>query len=302
MKIDGSDLSQRSRNGAGAEDKSESLKKQIARMSKEIERALPGKIGAERMTRIVMTAILDTPKLAECNISTFFNATLQSLQLGLEVNTPLGQAYLIPRWNERAKRLECNFQMGYQGLLELCYRSKQFLFSTAEIVYEGDTFNVEYGSNQRITHIPRFTSEQPQYVWALYKLSNGAERFTVWTWDKAMRHGAEYSESRGPWSSGKMAVEEMAKKSVLKNFRSVSASPPVGGSGFIRLGHSASLHSHGLFHFKHFKAGKKVYAIAAFCLPRPGAFRESTLANGAKRESYSVSARQQTLKRRRTRA
>jgi recombination protein RecT len=54
-------------------------------------------------------------------------------------------------------------------------------------------------------------------VWALYKLSNGSERFTVWTWDKAMRHGAEYSESRGPWSSGKTAVEEMAKKSVLKN-------------------------------------------------------------------------------------
>jgi recombination protein RecT len=220
MKTDGSDQNQRSRS-SGPEDKPDTLKKQIAGMAKEFERALPGKIGADRMMRIVMTAILKNPKLAECEVSTFFGALLQSLQLGLEVNTPLGQAYLIPRYNSTAQRLECNFQLGYQGLLDLCYRSNKFLLITAEIAYEGDSFHCEYGTNQHIAHIPKFVSDKPEYVWALYKLENGGERFTVWSWEEAMRHGREFSESFGksysPWSSSETSKEEMAKKSVLKS-------------------------------------------------------------------------------------
>jgi recombination protein RecT len=208
------------------------MQSQITNMAKEFERALPGKIGVERMMRIVMTAVLKTPTLALCEPTSFMGALLQALQLGLEVNTPLGQADLIPRKkndrNGQFLRWECNFQIGYQGLLDLCYRyleGKGYKRITAEVVYEGDDFDYRYGIEQILSHIPKGLKDaNPTHVWALYELENGGQRFVVWTWDKAMAHGEEFSDSwnkdkpwASPWLSNKTSQEEMAKKSVLKS-------------------------------------------------------------------------------------
>jgi recombination protein RecT len=234
MKTDGSDQNTKGQqNGTGQpmseEEKARrTLQSQITGMAKEFERALPGKIGVERMMRIVMTAILKTPQLAVCEPATFFGALLQALQLGLEVNTPLGQAYLIPRKkndkNGRPLYWECNFQIGYQGLLDLCYRYGKYKMITAEVVYDSDFFDFRYGTKQFLDHRPEGKKgAKPTHVWALYQLENGGERFVVWTWEEAMAHGEEFSDSfnksrpwASPWLSSETAKEEMAKKSVLK--------------------------------------------------------------------------------------
>lgn len=145
------------------------------------------------------------------------------------MNTPLGQAYLIPRKkkdrNGQFISYECNFQMGYQGLLDLCYRYGKYKMITAEVVYEGDYFDYRYGTKQFLDHRPEGKpSANPTYVWALYELENGGERFVVWTWNEAMSHGEEFSDSfnkakpwASPWLSNETSKEEMAKKSVLKS-------------------------------------------------------------------------------------
>jgi recombination protein RecT len=200
------------------------LQSQIAGMAKEIERALPGKIGVERMMRIVMTAILKTPALAMCEPTTFFGALLQALQLGLEVNTPLGQAYLIPRRkndkNGKFLYWECNFQLGYQGLLELCYRSQQYEVISARIVYDGDDFEHEYGSHQYLRHIPRHTSENPIFAYGYYKLKDGGGDFVVWKYENALKHGEEFSDAFNskwaPWQKHAETQEAMVRKTMLK--------------------------------------------------------------------------------------
>jgi recombination protein RecT len=235
MKTNGSDQNTKGGAATGAaapisdeERARKTMQASIAGMAHEFERALPGKIGVERMMRIAMTAILKTPTLAMCEPTTFMGALLQALQLGLEVNTPLGQAYLIPRKkNDRNGRFlywECNFQMGYQGLLDLCYRYGKYKRITAEVVYEGDYFDYRYGTKEFLDHRPEGKPEaNPTHVWALYELENGGERFVVWSWAEAMAHGEEFSDSfskdkpwASPWLSSKTAQEEMAKKSVLK--------------------------------------------------------------------------------------
>jgi recombination protein RecT len=193
-------------------------------MAKEFERALPGEIGVNRMMRIVMTAILKAPLLAMCEPTTFFGALLQALQLGLEVNTPLGQAYLIPRRkndkNGRFLYWECNFQLGYQGLLELCYRSKQYEVISSRIVYEGDIFELEYGTHQSIRHVPRYTSEKPIFAYGYYKLKEGGEDFVVWKYESALKHGEEFSDAfsskYAPWQSHAETQEAMVRKTLLK--------------------------------------------------------------------------------------
>lgn len=177
--------------------------------------ALPKTITVERMMRIAMTAVTMKPKLAICSQSSFFGSLLTAAQLGLEVNTPLGQAYLIP-YNSKTG-LKCQFQIGYQGILELAYRTGKFKRIKAVVVHKGDEFRYALGITPTLEHIPQGIGE-PTHVYALYELLNGGYDFEVWTWTKAIRHGETCSKSfndiDSPW---KQHPEEMAKKTVLKS-------------------------------------------------------------------------------------
>ena len=104
-----------------AQQKDTSLKGLIRSMGPEIKKALPSVITPERFTRMVFTALSSNPTLQECTPQSFLGAMMQSAQLGLEPNTPIGQAYLIPYRNHG--RQECQFQLGYKGLIDLAYRS-----------------------------------------------------------------------------------------------------------------------------------------------------------------------------------
>ena len=84
----------------------------IKSMEPEIKKALPSVITPERFTRMVLSAISMTPKLADCTPMSFLGAMMQAAQLGVEPNTPLGQAYLIPYNNKNT--LECQFELCYK--------------------------------------------------------------------------------------------------------------------------------------------------------------------------------------------
>lgn len=187
------------------------LRSLIMKQTEMLKMALPKTITPERMARIAMTAVTKTPSLASCTTGSFFGALLTAAQLGLEVNTPLGQAYLIPYNSKRS--LQCQFQIGYRGLLELAYRSGKYKRIQARVVYSGDDFVYSYGLNAVLQHKPIGRGE-PTHVYALYELVNGGGDFEVWTWEQVMQHGKTYSKSfnDGPWQT---APEEMAKKTVL---------------------------------------------------------------------------------------
>lgn len=197
---------------------SESLIALVNRQVKEIEKALPKHVTAERLTRIAVTAIRKTPKLAECGKASFLGSLMLAAQLGLEVNTPLGQAYLIPYKNE------CTFQLGYQGLLDLAYRTGQFRRIEAVAVYEGDDFDYCHGTQQRLYHKPagRKEGETPVAFYALYELVNGGMTFAVMSYEEVFERARKYSKSWDaaaksfkPASSWATSFEGMAKKTVL---------------------------------------------------------------------------------------
>lgn len=68
----------------------------VRALEPEIRRALPTVITSERFTRMALSAINNTPALSQCTPMSFIAALMNAAQLGLEPNTPLGQAYLIP--------------------------------------------------------------------------------------------------------------------------------------------------------------------------------------------------------------
>ena len=182
----------------------------------EIAKALPSVLTPERFARMATTAITKTPKLAECTIPSFIGALLTAAQLGLEPNTPLGQAYLIPYYNSKIKASECQFQIGYKGMIDLCNRSGEIKNIEAHIVYENDEFDFEYGLESKLKHKPCMNNKgKAIWVYALYRLNNGGYGFEVMSVEEAMEHGRKYSKSfnNSPWQT---QPEEMMKKTVLK--------------------------------------------------------------------------------------
>lgn len=192
------------------------MQQYIQSMEGEIKKALPSVITPERFTRIVLSAISVNPKLASCTPSSFLGAMMTSAQLGLEVNTPLGQAYVLPYLNKGT--LEAQFQLGYKGLIDLAYRSGEVESIQAHVVYANDTFSCEYGLNPQLVHKPADHDRgEAVKVYAVFKTKSGGFGFEVMSMDDVRKHAEKYSKayssSFSPWKTN---FEEMAKKTVLK--------------------------------------------------------------------------------------
>lgn len=188
----------------------------IKAMEGEIKKALPSVITPERFTRMVLSAISVNPKLANCTKASFLGAMMNAAQLGLEPNTPLGQAYILPYMNKGA--LEAQFQIGYKGLIDLAYRSGEVEVVQAHIVYEHDEFECAYGLEPKLTHKPADKNRgEPVKVYAVFKTKSGGYGFEVMSMEDVRNHASKYSKAYGssfsPWKSN---FEEMAKKTVLK--------------------------------------------------------------------------------------
>ena len=190
----------------------------IEKMKGEIAKALPSVLTPERFSRIVTSALSSNPTLAETTPASFLGAMMTAAQLGVEPNTPLGQAYLIPYRNHG--KLECQFQLGYKGLLDLAYRSGEISVIQAHTVYEKDTFEYEFGLEAKLTHKPYMGADkgQPIAFYAMFKTKDGGYGFEVMSVDDIRAHAAKFSQafnkgSSSPWQTN---FEEMAKKTVLK--------------------------------------------------------------------------------------
>lgn len=195
------------------------IKDYVNKMMPEIRKALPSVMTPERFSRIVLSALSTNQKLQECTPQSFLGAMMTAAQLGMEPNTPLGQAYLIPRWNGKKQVNECTFQLGYKGLIDLAYRSGQVSTISAHTVYENDEFSFELGLDPKLSHVPVMSDRgKPIAFYAVYKTKDGGYGFEVMSVEDARQHAQKFSESvkkgySSPWDTN---FEEMAKKTVLK--------------------------------------------------------------------------------------
>lgn len=201
---------------AAAKSERATLQNTITRMSPEIAKALPKHIGVERFTRMVLSAVSSTPALAKCTPESFLCAMMQAAQLGVEPNTPLGQAYIIPYTNNRERRTDATFQLGYKGMIDLAHRSGKVVSIQAHAVHANDDFSYCYGLAPELRHVPARSDRGPVTdYYAVISLKDGGYIYEVMSKEDIDEHARKYSKAgnSGPWSS---AYDEMAKKTVLK--------------------------------------------------------------------------------------
>ena len=184
--------------------------------AKQFATALPKHINSDRFVRIAITTIRQNPKLAKCSQESLLGALMVSAQLGLEPGT-LGQCYLIPFENKKAGTVECQFQIGYKGLIELLRRSGQLSDIYSYTVHENDDFNIEYGLSRTLVHKPNFTDRgEIKGFYAVAILKDGAKAFEYMTKDEITKHEEKYrkgSYKNDVWNKN---FEEMAQKTVVK--------------------------------------------------------------------------------------
>ena len=196
--------------------KNMSIPDMVKAMAPEIKKALPAVMTPERFTRIALSALNNTPQLQQCTPMSFIAALLNAAQLGLEPNTPLGQAYLIPYKNKG--NMECQFQIGYKGLIDLAYRNGQMQTIQAQEVYENDLFEYEYGLEPKLIHRPAFSERgELVYFYGIFRTVNGGYGFSVMSKNDMDNFAKTYSKafdsSYSPWKTNYV---EMAKKTVIK--------------------------------------------------------------------------------------
>ena len=198
-------------------EKPKNMKQFLMTMEPQIAKALPSVITPERFTRMAMTALSSNTKLQECTPASFAGALMNAAQLGLEPNTPLGQAYLIPFKNHG--QMECQFQIGYKGLIDLAHRSGEFKMVYAKEVYEADEFTYEFGLEPKLEHKPYSGEDRGKvtHYYAVYTLVNGGYGFEVMSREEVDRHARRFSKaynsSTSPWKDN---FDEMAKKTLIK--------------------------------------------------------------------------------------
>lgn len=175
---------------------------------KQLQAVLP-KVGItrDRMIKLVFSALNQTPKLLECTPMSLYNSMIQSASLGLEPNTPLGHAYLVP-FKGKAQLI-----IGYKGYIALAARTGSISKISSHIVREDDIFEYEYGTDEFLRHVPRGTGK-PTHAYSIAWLKGGEPQFEVMTLveiEEARSRSA--SANSGPWVTD---WEMMARKTPIR--------------------------------------------------------------------------------------
>lgn len=198
------------KNNNKAEKKETGMQAILSKMGDQIAIALPNEMSSDRFKRVALTAFNGNKTLQQCEPISFIASMMQSAQLGLEPNTPLGEAYLIPY----GKKVQ--FQVGYQGLLNLAYRSGEYQSIVAREVCENDEFELDYGS-ESIKHIPNLRGERGEVYgyYSKYVRKDGGKGIFYMSKEEAKKYGMAFSKTfnNGPWKTN---FDAMAKKTCIK--------------------------------------------------------------------------------------
>jgi len=201
-------------------------KEQIAHLLQkkqgEIAKMLPRHLNPERLLKVAQIAATTTPALLECEIPSLVGAIGQCAQMGLEPNTVLGHAYLVP-FNTKRKRgnveewvKSVQVIIGYKGLIDLARRSGQIVSISAHEVCERDHFELVYGLDEKLNHTPAM-GDRGDIIgfYSVAKLKDGGNAFEFMSLHQIQEIMAA-TQSKGKYGPWKDHFVEMGRKTVIR--------------------------------------------------------------------------------------
>lgn len=210
-------------NGRDVSGTGQSLSQQIRDMEAQFALAMPKGAEAAQLVRDALTVLRGTPKLAECEAATVLGGLMTCAQLALRPGV-LGQAWLLPFYSTKNRRMEAQLIIGYKGLIALAHRSGQIKSLIARTVYSNDTFEIDYGLEDRLVHRPTMTGAKgdPIGYYAVAKFTTGGHAFIFVNHDDMIAHKNRFAMAKtregtvvGPWADDS-SFEGMAHKTCVR--------------------------------------------------------------------------------------
>ena len=150
--------------------------------------------------------------------TSIFNAACMAATLNLPLQNGLGFAYIVHFKNNKERKVEAQFQIGYKGFIQLAQRSGQFKRLVALPVYKKQLIKKDFinGFEFDWEQEPE-QNENPIGYYAYFKLVNDFSAELYMSHDDIVKHAQRYSQTFkkgfGVWHDN---FEAMALKTVIK--------------------------------------------------------------------------------------
>lgn len=195
----------------------DSLRQMLEAARTSMSMVVPKHVTPERLIKLALVAASRTPLLLQCDPKSIVQGVMTAAQLGLDCGGVLGSAYLVPFKNQKnGGRYEAQLIVGYRGLVDLARRSGEIETIEAHVVYAGDSFEVAFGLDPVLRHVPCLSGEEgePVLVYAIARLRDGGRQVEVMTRSQVERiRSRSRAGQSGPWVSD---WAEMARKTVVR--------------------------------------------------------------------------------------
>ncbi|CAB4140128.1 RecT Recombinational DNA repair protein (RecE pathway) [uncultured Caudovirales phage] len=185
------------------------IRQNLDAMAPELVKALPAHVTVERFTRVAMTAIQQQPALINSERAALFGAIVRLAQDGL---LPDGREAAIVMFGSKAQAMPM-----IAGILKKVRQSGEVAKLSAQVVHEHDAFEVRYGFDEDVHHVPP-PLDRPRGkaigAYATAVLKDGSRLLEVMSLEEIekVRKVSRAGQS-GPW---KEWWGEMARKTVLR--------------------------------------------------------------------------------------
>lgn len=192
-----------------------SVRNKLEKARKRLEAIIPVATGLtpSRAIAVCLDALTRQPKLLECHPSTIVRSVLHASEVGLELGSPLGEAFIVPFKNK------ATMMIGYRGFVKLIRGGPKVVGVKSVLVREADTFDVDEGENKIVHKLaiggPR---ERGKITHAYSRVfsESGFSQFEVMhidELDKIKSESIRRSYGHTPW---KTHEDEMYKKCPLR--------------------------------------------------------------------------------------
>ena len=191
----------------------------------QIEMAIPEHLTADRLIRVALTAVSQSPKLQECSPLSICGAVMQAGILGLEPTSVLGECFLVPFWNKKAAGgrggMEAQLIIGYHGKIKLVANTGDLQGVKASPVRKNDEFQFDDGLEPFVSHKYHHIADRGPVIgyWAGARLKTGFTSIVFMTVKECEEHRDKFAMTKtkdgkifGVWQDN---FEAMSLKTVI---------------------------------------------------------------------------------------
>ena len=191
---------------------------------------IPGKYDVNRFVSCALMAIQMNTKLQQCEAKSVLKAIGECARYGLEPNSPLSEAALVPYGNK------VEFLIEYRGLLKLAWNSGLMKCIEYDKICEHDSYEYTKGFKSVFEHKPLLVGDRGKTIayYAYAEMISGGHAMVLMSTEEIRSHGKHFSKSykfsSSPWQTD---FDAMAIKTVLRQL--LDKKVPKGGNSHAKL-------------------------------------------------------------------